>query len=30
MNVALAIAHVKQPQQSQLNNEQSIVSLKGP
>jgi hypothetical protein len=30
MNVALAIAHLKQPQQSQLNTEQSIVSLKGP
>jgi hypothetical protein len=29
MNVTLAIAHLKQPQQSQLNNEQNIVSLKG-
>lgn len=29
MNVALAIAYLKQPQQSHLNNEQSIVSLKG-
>jgi len=30
MNAALATAHLKQAQRSQLHAEQSVVSLKGP